>query len=518
MPGAAVHQGAGAPRERGQATGVLPVAARSALGDELSPCASDETLTKLPEAGSGGEPTAEGMPSSDSDGSWGAPLPLPGRAGSRSHSQSTTRWQSEPGRGGRADGDQAQLCQTASSESSAWPVRSKRPHLSTGSTVQTVRQGREDGLVEEMVQSQDLGTAMGPTLSIDSMAVEDEVSAPLWLRICGTLPWSQAAALHTCYRSLVLASMALIVCFLVFAAVYAPSGSCEREVCLGYVQIADLALAVGSLVGLLSMQSLASLGILGNSESILVAYARRQDITAAWSAAMRGHNVRLGLLWICSVVLRCVSLLNGSRPTLLDAASTGSYAVVSLVFMGIVGGILHVSCALTMAIDSYVTHFDGLHFRLDTSVYEWNLLQAVLRKVSGAVEKTFLAVQSTAAALVTGVILAGRGLLMAGSLGDLTWLFSAALLVVGVMFIFFKAAEASERCMRMPSLINSLNFGECVDTRRHYLVEFMSYSAAGFYVGEVRLTTAIALKLTYFCCILAFAGLSELYAEDAASF
>jgi hypothetical protein len=190
----------------------------------------------------------------------------------------------------------------------------------------------------------------------------------------------------------------------------------------------------------------------------------------------------------------------------------GSHAVASLVFLGIVSGILHVSCALTMVIDSYATHFDSASFRLDTSVHEWNLLQAVLRKVSGAAEKGFLAVQSTAIALVTGVILAARD---PSNLGDLAWLFSAALLVVGVMFIFFKAAEVSERCMRMPSVINSLNFGECVDARRHYLVEFISYSAAGFYVWEVRLTAAIALKLTYFCCVLTFAGLSQRYVEDS---
>jgi len=370
--------------------------------------------------------------------------------------------------------------------------------------------------VEEMVQSQDLGTAMGPTLSIDSMAVEDEVSAPLWLRICGTLPWSQAAALHTCYRSLVLASMALIVCFLVFAAVYAPSGSCEREVCLGYVQIADLALAVGSLVGLLSMQSLASLGILGNSESILVAYARRQDLTAAWSAAARGHSARLALLWACCVALRLVSLLRAPQPSLLDAAAAGSYAVASLVFLGIASGILHVSCALTLVTDSYAAHFDSAPFRLDASVHEWNLLQAVLRKVSGAAERGFVAMQGTAVALVTVVILAARGQLRGEPVwaGDVAGQSSVALLVAGAMLTFFRAAEVSERCMRMPSVINSLNFGECVDAQRHYLVEFINYSAAGFYVWEVRLTTAIALKLTYFCCIVTVAGLSQLSAED----
>jgi hypothetical protein len=194
----------------------------------------------------------------------------------------------------------------------------------------------------------------------------------------------------------------------------------------------------------------------------------------------------------------------------------GSHAVASLVFLGIVSGIMHVSCALTMVIDSYATHFDSGSFRLDTSVHEWNLLQAVLRKVSGAAERGFVAVQSTAVALVTGVILAARGQLSGEPVGagDVAWLSSTALLVVGAMFTFFKAAEVSERCVRMPSVINSLNFGECVDARRHYLVEFMSYSAAGFYVWEVRITSAIALKLTYFCGILAFAGLNELYAED----
>ena len=70
--------------------------------------------------------------------------------------------------------------------------------------------------------------------------------------------------------------------------------------------------------------------------------------------------------------------------------------MVSLVFLGIVDGILHVSCVLTMVIDSYVTHFDGAHFQLDTSVHEWNLLQAVPLKVSGAAEKGFFVVQSTA--------------------------------------------------------------------------------------------------------------------------
>jgi len=252
--------------------------------------------------------------------------------------------------------------------------------------------------------------------------------------------------------------------------------------------------------------------ILGSSEALLVSYARRQEICEAWIASMRYHALGLGILWTISVLLRVYTLWLRSPVPLMDKAAAASFAVTSLVFMAIMLGILHVSVALSMIIDSYTAQFDNTtKFKLDYSVYEWNLLQAILRKVSVSVQKSFLVLQSTA---LTMVLLAGsnlyRGDFRSGA-SAAAWLCSSATLVVGVVFIFFKAAGVSERCMRMPALINSLDFGKQVDTRRHFLVEFISYSGAGFYVGEVRLTTAIAIKLTYFGCVVAFAIITQLY-------
>mmetsp|Transcript_64608 Transcript_64608/g.179161 ORF Transcript_64608/g.179161 Transcript_64608/m.179161 type:complete len:502 (+) Transcript_64608:78-1583(+) len=80
--------------------------------------------------------------------------------------------------------------------------------------------------------------------------------------------------------------------------------------------------------------------------------------------------------------------------------------------------------------------------------------------------------------------------------------------ILGVLLTFFKAADVTEVCARVPSFVNSLtlNFN---DSDRHYLVQHVTYSTAGFYVGEVRLTGAAALKLVYTVGLVAFGILTK---------
>jgi hypothetical protein len=324
--------------------------------------------------------------------------------------------------------------------------------------------------------------------------------------------------LRAACRLCALSSLAAIACFFGFAAVFIQLGPGGATASAGYGQVSDLVLTVGSLLGLLTLRALETSGILGGPEALLAAYARRQEVADAWSRAMRRNSVRLFLIWVCSALLRGLALWKASQCfplSPMEKVSTGLFVVVSFAFVLALNGILCVCCALTEVIDTYVMHLDQEYFTLETSVFEWNLLQAVLRQASGATEKSFLAIQSTALALSTAVVLAAPRLQEEQSapaiMGDAAWMSSVMLLVAGAMLTFFKAAEVSERCLRIPALINSLNFGKPVDTRRHYLVEFISYSAAGFYVGEVRLTSAMALKLTYLGCVLVFAALSRLF-------
>jgi len=59
----------------------------------------------------------------------------------------------------------------------------------------------------------------------------------------------------------------------------------------------------------------------------------------------------------------------------------------------------------------------------------------------------------------------------------------------------------------VPALVNSWMLSEgCrqIDHERQYIVQYISNSAAGFYVKGVRLSTVMALKLTSFLMVTIF--------------
>uniref|UniRef100_A0A7S0BBH2 Uncharacterized protein n=1 Tax=Pyrodinium bahamense TaxID=73915 RepID=A0A7S0BBH2_9DINO len=161
---------------------------------------------------------------------------------------------------------------------------------------------------------------------------------------------------------------------------------------------------------------------------------------------------------------------------------------------------------MAVLIDAYCTHFND-NRDVGQGVQEWNRLQALLRKTSRAVMWAFLLLQITALAMmlfsVSGVLLTG--------VSENWMLFSDIPLILSVGLVIFKAAEVTEKCSRVPSWINSLSINDAViDSSRHYLVEYVTYSSAGFYVGELRLTSAVALKLLYVSGLAAMGLLTKL--------
>jgi hypothetical protein len=163
-------------------------------------------------------------------------------------------------------------------------------------------------------------------------------------------------------------------------------------------------------------------------------------------------------------------------------------------------------------IDKYCAHYaEGREVQMNVS--EWNTLQAILRRASRALEKGFLVVQTT---VLVMMLLGMSNLLLLGGQQDFShfwWESSMGMLALSAALGFFKAAEVTESCARVPSLINSYTFGRNIDKSRHYLIEYVTYSAAGFYVGEVRLTAAMALKLTYIAGLLIFGVLTKVSNE-----
>jgi len=280
----------------------------------------------------------------------------------------------------------------------------------------------------------------------------------------------------------------------------------------------DFLVATGSLLGLSVLRDIAVKDLLGSPTAILVGYARHQKLVQAWSQASRRQRALVAVAWLLSFAARTVTLLlhHGdeyvwSKPRFSEILAWVASIFSSTLFLMLLYCLLHVIAFLTMMVDAFCFHFvEQQQLQLEDSVREWNVLQAVLRRASGAVERGFLVLQTTTLMTISvGVAATVMNGIDSGLPNWLMLLQTLPLATTGAR-LFFKTAEVTEKCTRVPSLINSLSFGLELDPWRHYLVEYIMYSGAGFYVKEVRLTAAMAFKLTYASGIIAFAVLTKL--------
>lgn len=128
----------------------------------------------------------------------------------------------------------------------------------------------------------------------------------------------------------------------------------------------------------------------------------------------------------------------------------------------------------------------------------WNMTQAILRKASVSIEHCLLALCFV---LVFAVPLLLVDVLYTGSAPILTMI-PALCVTCGILYVLLLAATISEQCTRVPALVNALSFGEGTEAARQQTVDYISSSAAGFYVFGMRLTTAMVLKFMYIWCIV----------------
>mmetsp|Transcript_90288 Transcript_90288/g.260170 ORF Transcript_90288/g.260170 Transcript_90288/m.260170 type:complete len:184 (-) Transcript_90288:291-842(-) len=130
---------------------------------------------------------------------------------------------------------------------------------------------------------------------------------------------------------------------------------------------------------------------------------------------------------------------------------------------------------------------------------EWNVTQAVVRKSSNAIEHGLVGLWT-----VVGVSLP-LTLVEAAALekGSLLSALPACIVACGVLCAIVMAAAISEKCARIPALINAVSFGPDTERARQHVVDYIVSSAAGFYVLGARLNMAIVLKFLYMWSVVA---------------
>lgn len=282
--------------------------------------------------------------------------------------------------------------------------------------------------------------------------------------------------------------------------------TCLEHGCAHLGLLSDAALVLGSIVALLSFDLWGFGKDLDDCLKMLRRYATKKDFFEVVLRNSRWDFFASSILWLASVEerVRGSGAMSTSLTWKLDAWETFymfAFAFSTFVLLVMTNLVVYVCRILMEMVDTYCCEVADNH-NLTDAVANWNMLQAMLRKASGDIEHCFFTIQTTILATVLlGVTDVQQSMEMGE--GHLLLLIPGALITLGLLRIFC-ASAVTAKCEHVPSLINSLGFSSQFDHNRQYVVEYITNSAAGFYVYDVRLTSALALKIGYVFAALAF--------------
>lgn len=311
------------------------------------------------------------------------------------------------------------------------------------------------------------------------------------MRLCGILPWDLGAHSGTAWRR-----PSVWYQWAAFALVATASAVLAMEFVTDFQTnpkgglLADLPLALCGVLGFLTLGTPLGSAQLCSCNNLIFAHMQKFGFLGQWKKRQRLEAALMCCLWAGTVGLRVWS----HKLTW----STGAFALVSAAVFGLSYCFSYLCNALIGLLDLF-GHVMVREQHILRGVHDWNVLQAVMRMASGALEWCVFSLQVTAVAFVflaTVDVVQGK---------PLQHVAPGAGLFLVITWAFFRAAQVSDKCARLPSIINSLDFGKALDTDRQYVVEYMKNSAAGFYVFEVQITSPLALKLVYVSCAVVFA-------------
>jgi len=265
----------------------------------------------------------------------------------------------------------------------------------------------------------------------------------------------------------------------------------------------DAGFALGAFLCLICCGCLWMRTSVAECEAMLDAFAEARELKEDWQSACRRDAFQVISFWLLAtgerareIVMRMPEDSLSSEILLTYLSSVVCFAVSTGILLACLFRILRLCRGFYIMIDDFsfqlVSSSD-----LGAAEQEWNLLQALLRRSCSSLQFLWIVLQSTiAVALILGLDdfhRSGAEVAIAG-----------VIVLLGLAQMFLHAASVTDHCERLPSFVNSLGFGRELDADRMYLVEYMFYSQAGFYVFEVRLTRDMVLKAFYICAVGVF--------------
>jgi len=364
-------------------------------------------------------------------------------------------------------------------------------------TIGQVMQARVQDLANEVSFG---GSEDGSAMS--SNGEESTRDVPLALMMVGVLPWPvlRWKCLIRCYQ--------LAVRLVVIAAAVASwwvtlSGVDEPTKILSGrhgAALSTLPLPLGAACGLVFIGAKRHAARLEQAFEMLARLSRDRGFRDWRSEGMRVPATIFFFLWILSVGITGSHSAFILQQRLLPEAfvQTASFAVCSGALLCLTFGMVCVCRSLGAMIDGFCC--DAVDNMLVSDVaHVWNLTQAVLRHASNTIELCLFALCIVVAFVLPLTLVDVVGTPSEAMIGAVP----PFLVALAVAYMISTAATVSEKCIRVPALINAVDFGPGTDIERHHVVNYIVRSGAGFHIFGVCLSMGIVLKFAYAWCVIA---------------
>jgi len=335
------------------------------------------------------------------------------------------------------------------------------------------------------------------------------------LRIFGIAPWGRGS-FSKAYMSL---STFVPACLCVLSVNSALKQECSTMEAISYGSH-----PLACLLAMLSLRLKGAHTCFGSDDSVLVQYLDIGEFALEWHWKSLKQSIVIMFGGMMMLVAKACVMLDpacqssasddfGDIQIFIDLMTS---ILITGYFVAIMCCQVHVSSALYVAVDQCGSRLVGVT-DLACALSKWELLQAVLRQAACSIEGVFCGfglIHIIVFACTALQLMQGSVSLQQESLDDRCLAFWYGWMVppwLFMLYVFYRAADVTELCARVPSLIHSWSL--CSDEQQLYdrqrLVQYMVQSEAGYYVSGVRITSQLTMKVTYLLCVVTFTAVSQ---------
>lgn len=330
---------------------------------------------------------------------------------------------------------------------------------------------------------------------------------PWPFRACGLMPWSSAHA-SALYRLALAALCMAVLGGLASDMARGPSSpTCHPDSerpCWQQRGLLGIFPLVAFVLGTVASACRAPVGKdLGGALEVLIMYMQRQNIIDAFGNKLARVGLQTVLTWL-------LVALAASIGTALDSRSAGGdpyawpYCLALILTAAFVASwtycMLFIFAALTAMLDRFCYDLASTADMVQ-AMRDWRVLQAALIRASCSMEWSFIVMLCVVSCAVP--LLCADLVSLGGRWAAVPSVLPGALIVLTISRAFFAAASITEKCARVPALVNSFDFGPGMEMSREHLAESIRRSDLGFVVCHLRLTWSMALKFAYVWAVVA---------------